>query len=238
MSKLVVANNPTQATLNRAIEADISLITERQFCSFFDVPTLRSVPNQSNKHRGQSRIQDDFRQLTECVVIDVETTGLSPHRDHVVSVTALKVNLNVPIKEQRRAEMVHTMIKPPIPIPAEATRINGITDRMVRDEPNFESNARAIRDFIGLYPIVGHNVSFDLGFLNAEFRSANVDTLQRNEAYCTMRAYQKSYPGKASLDAVLKRFGLGRRTGKFHDSREDARLTALVAARLAAGDSP
>ena len=146
--------------------------------------------------------------------------------------------MDMQMGETHELDGFKTDIKPPIAIPSDATRIHGITNKMVRDSPTFEEAAEELRDFIGDLPVVGHNVLFDLNFLNTEFRRADEDTLFENEAYCTMRAYQKLYGGRSSLDAVVDALGLGGRTGRHHDALEDVKLTVGVALMLARGQKP
>lgn len=233
VSKVVIGENPANSTLARAIEDGIELITEKQFCEFFDVEYSEANQRRREFRPNTRGISDDLSDLSRCVVLDVETTGLYPEHDFIVSVAALKLDLDLRKGENQKAQSIEALVKPPISIPSEATRVHGITNRMIRNSPSFGEEAQEIREFIGDLPVVGHNVQFDLNFLNAEFRRAGVDTLFENEAYCTMRAYRNAYSGRASLDAVLDAFDLEGRSGKFHGALEDVRLTAEVAFVLA-----
>ena len=233
VSKLVIGENPVNSTLDRAIEDGIELITEKQFCEFFDVEYSETYERRTEFRPNTRGINDDLGDLSQCVVIDVETTGLDPEHDFIVSVAALKLDLGLRKGENQKARSLQVLVKPPVSIPSDATSVNGITNRMVRNSPSFQEEAQEIREFIGDLPVVGHNVLFDLNFLNTEFRRAGVDTLFENEAYCTMRAYRNLYSGKSSLDAVLDAFDLAGRSGKFHDAVEDVQLTAEVAFILA-----
>lgn len=186
-----------------------------------------------NRMRTQKQeIRDDLTGLTDCVVLDTETTGLSPKRDYIISVAAVKVNLSVRGGKKQRVQKMEALVKPPIEIPREATRVNGITNKKVRRARSFRDEAKEIRDFIGDLPVVGHNIDFDLKFLNEEFRRANVHPLFENEAYCTMMAYRQLYSGKSSLDAVVDHLLRKRRKGKYHDAMEDTMLTAEIASEL------
>lgn len=70
--------------------------------------------------------------LKDCTYIDTETTGLDPRLGHVVEVAAVKVRNNQIVGTYQQ------LVNPGMPIPADASRINGITDEMVKDMPNFE----------------------------------------------------------------------------------------------------
>ncbi|MDO8804103.1 MAG: 3'-5' exonuclease [Elusimicrobiota bacterium] len=94
--------------------------------------------------------------------IDVETTGLSPRAARVCEVAAISF---------RGADRVGTLaelINPGMPIPAEVSRIHGITDSMVKDSPGFGGVAPRLLAMLENSVLVAHNAEFDLGFLRAE----------------------------------------------------------------------
>ncbi len=171
----------------------------------------------------------------DAVVVDVETTGLDPQRDRIVSVALIRSSFDV-LKENPNGlhgETMDALVNPQRRIPKQASRIHGITDEDVSDKGPFSEVAQELRDFIGELPIVAHNVSFDKGFLNAEFKRAGVKTLARNRSYCTMRRYQEFNHGTrrgSSLDDVVEAMGLGKRQGNIHEAVEDANLAWQVAA--------
>jgi len=95
--------------------------------------------------------------------IDVETTGLSPRTARVCEVAAVSF---------RGAERIGTLaelINPGLPIPAEVSKIHGITDEMVKDSPSFGGVAPGLLAMLEGAVIVAHNAEFDIGFLSAEF---------------------------------------------------------------------
>ncbi len=93
------------------------------------------------------------------VALDLETTGLSPERDAILEVGAVKYVDGAPV------ETFDTLLNPGRPIPYEVTLITGISNEMVIGKPPFEQVAPALRRFVGPAPIVGQNIAFDLGFL-------------------------------------------------------------------------
>lgn len=100
------------------------------------------------------------------VVFDIETTGFTPDYAEIIEIGALKcVNSTV-------TEEFHRYICPDCGyIPRGITKLTGITYEMVADSPGFEA---AIPDFIkftGNLPVVGHNVRFDLRFMQAYARA-------------------------------------------------------------------
>ena len=96
------------------------------------------------------------------VVFDLETTGLSPARDEIIEIAGIKV------RDGSVEEEFSTLVNPGIPIPWAASRVNGITDGMVKNAPRLAEALGAFLDFVGEAVLVGHNIhSFDLPFVYA-----------------------------------------------------------------------
>jgi DNA polymerase III epsilon subunit family exonuclease len=125
---------------------------------------------------------DDLRTpLSEVtfVVLDVETTGGSPTTSSLTEVAAARY---------RGGEMLgtfQTLVKPDERIPPFITALTGISNLMVADAPTVGAMLPSFLEFVGGAVVVGHNVRFDLAFLNHALVStgrdpldnANVDTL-------------------------------------------------------------
>lgn len=96
----------------------------------------------------------------EYVVFDLETTGLSPSKDEIIEISGIKMHENE-IKDE-----FTTLVNPGIPIPPAASRINGITDEMVRCAPPPGEALEKFLDFAENMVLVGHNIhTFDMAFL-------------------------------------------------------------------------
>jgi len=109
-------------------------------------------------------------QLTKPLVfLKVHTTGLKPNMDRVVQITITKYHVDGTSKTGTR------LINPEMPIPAEVTQLNGITDEMVYGKPTFYQIAQGLHQFIGDSDIAGFSVEFDLKFLMEEFGRASID---------------------------------------------------------------
>ena len=175
-----------------------------------------------------------FTGFDEAVVVDVETTGLDPKKDRIISVAMVRARFGNLQENPNglKGETMDTVVNPECRIPKEASRVHGITDRDVADKGSFPEVAQQLRDFIGTRPIIAHNASFDKSFLNAEFKRAGVKTLARNKSFCTMRRFQDFNHGRrrgSKLDDVVKVMEVeGRRSSK-HDAVEDARMAFQVA---------
>ena len=122
---------------------------------------------------GQSRLDALGTPLiaTTFVVLDLETTGLSPATDRITEVGAVKVRAGEVLGELR------TFVHPGRPIPPAVTALTGITDAMVRDAPTMAAVLAALMTFLGDAVFVGHNASFDLAFLRAAAAAHGYGTL-------------------------------------------------------------
>jgi DNA polymerase III subunit epsilon len=98
---------------------------------------------------------------TTFVVLDLETTGLSPASDRITEVGAVKVRGGEVLGELR------TFVHPGCSIPPAITAVTGITDAMVRDAPSIAAVLPTVLRFLGDAVLVAHNAGFDVGFLRA-----------------------------------------------------------------------
>ncbi len=109
--------------------------------------------------------------LTKPIVFfDLETTGINVSKDRIVEICVLKVepNGNESIKTWR--------VNPTIPIPEKASRVHGIYDKDVKDEPTFAELGKEIAKFIGSSDLAGYNSNkFDIPLLVEEFLRADID---------------------------------------------------------------
>lgn len=94
------------------------------------------------------------------IVLDIETTGLDYTREKMVEFAAVRLE-NGKIKDE-----FQTLINPEQHIRRSSIEIHHITEDMVQDAPTEAEVMPKILEFIGEYPIVGHNVIFDYSFLN------------------------------------------------------------------------
>lgn len=98
------------------------------------------------------------------VVLDTETTGFSPYKDRIIEFGAIK------LVDGREVDRVSFLINPCMDIPAQSTRVHGITNEMVKDKPDESFYiSKIIELFKDASYIVGHNVSFDIRFLEQMF---------------------------------------------------------------------
>ena len=124
------------------------------------------------------------------VVVDVETTGGRPGLHRVTEIGAVK------IKGGEIVDEWSSLINPQRTIPANITRITGISNKMVMNAPIFAEIADSFAGFMGDAIFAAHNVNFDYGFINAEFEM--IDRQFRHPKICTCSSMRKLYPGHAS----------------------------------------
>src|ERR1700743_60170 len=98
--------------------------------------------------------------LTEFVIFDVETTGLSHlDGDRIVEIAAVKV------KSGQVVDKFYSLVNPKRSMPSQATLVNNITDEMLISAPVAADVLPQMIHFIGGACVAGHNVKFDLNFL-------------------------------------------------------------------------
>lgn len=115
--------------------------------------TRRTVP--SKKYNSSVKKAKDY------VVLDFETTGLRPGADQIIQVGAVKY------RQHEQVAVMNQLVNPLRAISSRITSLTGISNEMVRNEPIIDNVIDQLIDFIGDYPIVAHNASFDMGFLYA-----------------------------------------------------------------------
>lgn len=107
---------------------------------------------------------------------DLETTGINVVKDRIVEISILKVMPN-------GEKLIKTkLVNPTVPIPAEVTKIHGISDDDVKDAPTFKELAKEIAKFLEGADLAGYNMlRFDVPLLVEEFLRVgiNFDVSQR-----------------------------------------------------------
>ncbi|HLL80304.1 MAG TPA: exonuclease domain-containing protein [Ktedonobacteraceae bacterium] len=93
------------------------------------------------------------------VALDLETTGLHAEQDAILEVAAIK------FQGETILDKMETLVAPGRPIPFRVQRLTGITPQSVANAPTFDAIANKLQRFLGEYPLVGHSIPFDAGFL-------------------------------------------------------------------------
>src|SRR5215212_1663458 len=158
--------------------------------------------------------------MQSIVAIDIETTGLSEERDAIIEIGAVK------FKGHRVEDEWSSLINPNKHIPDFISGLTGITDVEVRNAPRFQAVAEELEAFVGDAPVVGHNVRFDLGFLQ------RAGLFQYNEVIDTYELASVLMPtaSRYNLGALGKQLGIILHAT--HRALDDARVTMAALNRL------
>ena len=159
----------------------------------------------------------------ELVVLDFETTGLTPAFDRTIEVAATLLVDHQPV------ETFHQLMHPGMMLPSFITSLTGITDTMLRGQPRPEQVMPRLQKFVRGLPIVAHNAAFDRGFLHAELARAGLR--QESEFLCTMRLARRLAPGLHSyrLDALVDALQVRAPNARqFHRSVADVNHTVAI----------
>ena len=161
-------------------------------------------------------------------VFDLETTGLEPAGDRVLSIGAVRVRGGQIIRE----DYFFSLVQPGRPIPAASTRIHGITDDHVVGQPRLEEVLPRFVEWVGASVPVAHVASFDLAFLNPRLDALGLPPLGGTAVLDTLLLTYSLFPtwDGYNLEEIAHHFDVevvGR-----HTSLGDALVTAEILLRL------
>lgn len=142
---------------------------------------MENVLTQSKKPSKLKILPDN------CVIVDIETTGLNPLFESIIEISALKVVKDKVINE------FSMLVKPEKPISSFITKLTGITNEMTQNAQTKDKVLKLFCDFIGDNPIIGHNIRFDLSFINKNLQECFDKTLSNDYAdtlYFSRRVYK------------------------------------------------
>ena len=165
--------------------------------------------------------ESDISIRDEFVVFDIETTGLSPARERITEIGAVKI-IDGEIKDK-----FSTFVNPEKPISASITGITGITDEMVKDAPSEAEAVKKFLDFCGKNAVVvAHNAGFDTSFIKTasernklEYTLTHIDTLSISRGMFSQLKNHK-------LDTIAKFLKLG--DFNHHRAYDDAFMLAKI----------
>jgi DNA polymerase-3 subunit epsilon len=166
------------------------------------------------------------------IVLDTETTGLDPLRgDKLVEIGCVEV-----VNRFVTGQVFHRYLNPERPMSPEAFAVHGLSDAFLADKPVFRDIADEFLAFIGDDPLVIHNASFDMGFLNAELKRLKKGPLASDRVVDTLTIARRKHPGQQnSLDALCSRYGIDNSRRSRHGALLDAEILAEVYAELTGG---
>jgi len=171
------------------------------------------------------------------IVLDTETTGLSPEDGHRVIEIGCVELLNRKLTGNR----FHTYLNPERAIDQGAVDVHGLDNKFLADKPLFGSIADDFLAFVEGAELVIHNAPFDVGFINAELRRLGSGPRSITEncgILDTLALAKQRHPGQRnSLDALCKRYGVSNSHRELHGALLDAEILAEVYLAMTGGQS-
>ena len=173
----------------------------------------------SKKGKNLNGFVDDY------VLVDIETTGLSPIADDIIEIGAIKVKNNEMVEQYNELININRNLSPFI------TNLTGITDEMLKSGKMPKVVFEEFVDFVGDNVIIGHNVNFDLGFLCDKCKKYLNYNLN-NDYIDTLYLARRLVPGSINykLGTLAKLFNISYEGA--HRGLKDVEITYEVYNRL------
>lgn len=158
------------------------------------------------------------------IVIDTETTGLSPEKgDRIIEIAGVELINKIPT-----GVYFQSFVNPQTEISETAFKIHLISNDFLKNKPLFKDIAPRFIDFIEDSPLVIHNAEFDIGFMQNELKLAGFKLIN-NPVIDTLKIAQEKFKGlSSSLDNLCKRFNIDLSEREPHSALIDAKLLAKV----------
>ena len=184
------------------------------------------IPEKPPRHKGHNLLSFP----DEYVVLDIETTGLSPDYDDIIELTAIKIS------GKQAIDVFSSLVKPKgVYIDDDGseyyvddfiTKLTGITNKMLETAPTFYTIVTDFLEFVGDSIILGHNVNFDINFIydNVLYCTGK----EFNNDYCDlMRISRRLFPDFSNhkLSTLAKEFDIEQESA--HRGYEDCKTTVL-----------
>lgn len=196
-------------------------VPEEYKCVF---PKPYTATKQADFFAGDEQVAPYLLGKTFCV-FDVETTGLSPINDKIIELAAVK------IVDGKITESFSSFVNPHIPIQKGTTDLTGIVDADVENAPDISEVLTDFYKFSHSTILVGHNVDFDISFINSEGEPFHiVFDNKKEDTYRLAMRYVKGLK-KYKLSFVAEHFGLVNE--RAHRALQDTIVTAEIFKRLA-----
>jgi DNA polymerase-3 subunit epsilon len=168
------------------------------------------------------------------VVLDTETTGLSPENgDRILEIGCVEL-----VNRKLTGNNLHFYINPERDSHEEALKVHGISNEFLKDKPKFAQISIDLLAYLKESQIIIHNAPFDIGFLNKELERLSLPNISHyvTEVIDTLSMAKEIYPGKRnSLDALCDRLEVDNSDRTLHGALLDAELLADVYINMTRG---
>jgi DNA polymerase-3 subunit epsilon len=172
--------------------------------------------------------------MSRLIVLDTETTGLSPENgDRIIEIGCVEL-----LNRRLTGTNKHFYLNPERPNHEDAVAIHGLTDEFLADKPRFAEVVEELMEYLAGAEILIHNAAFDVGFLDKELERLGRPAFTGHVSCVTdtLTMAREMFPGKSnSLDALCKRLEVDNTTRTLHGALLDAGLLAEVYIRMTRG---
>jgi DNA polymerase III subunit epsilon len=169
----------------------------------------------------------------EAVSVDCETTGLSPRKDDIVTVAAIRIRGNRILSSER----FEATVKPRAKLKADAIKVHRLREQDVASGRSIDEVLPELLRFIGSRPLVGFYLEFDVAMLNKHVRRLLGIELPNEQIEVSGIFYRRKYGDAPPGTQVDLRFtsilnDLGLPLLDQHDAYSDALMTAMMYLKL------
>lgn len=168
------------------------------------------------------------------VVLDTETTGLSPETGHrIIEIGCVEI-----VNRRVTNRHFHTYLNPEREVDEGAFKVHGISTEFLQDKPLFQDVLEDLLEFVEDAEVIIHNAPFDLSFLNAELHRLKFKKTfeQHCRIFDTLPLAREKHPGlRNNLDALCKRYSIDNSNRELHGALLDAEILAWVYLAMTGG---
>jgi DNA polymerase III epsilon subunit family exonuclease len=176
-----------------------------------------SIAGSHKKIKGKNIVKDSF------VVFDIETTGLHAGNNEIIEIAAIKIaNIN-----NIEHDTFNALIKPKKSIPANITKITGITNEMIENADDIKTVLKDFCEFIEDYPLVGHNIDFDVKFVSNKANKCNIE-FKNKMLIDTLPLSKKAFPELDNHKLTTLAEHIGINVDRNHRALDDVLATLYV----------
>ena len=171
------------------------------------------------------------------IVLDTETTGLSPEAGHrIIEIGCLEL-----VNRRVTKHHFHHYINPERTIERAATDVHGITNDFLTDKPLFSAIVDELMDYLKGAELIIHNAPLDVGFIDHELKRVG-KPFKPLKNYCSvvdsLALARRKHPGQHnSLDALCRRYSVDNSNRAYHGALLDAELLAQVYLLMTGGQT-
>ncbi|NUF50509.1 DNA polymerase III subunit epsilon [Gilliamella sp. ESL0250] len=178
---------------------------------------------------------------TRQIVLDTETTGMNQEgNNHYEGHKIIEIGAVEVINRRLTGNHFHVYINPERLIDEDAFKVHGISDDFVKDKPIFKNIAHDFIKFIDGAELIIHNASFDVGFMDYEFRLCGFDFKTADHCIVTdtLAMARRLFPGKRNnLDVLCERYQIDNSHRTLHGALLDAEILAEVYLAMTGGQT-